>query len=73
VTTFLLVSVVVAAVVAGYLLRSSGKSGGGSGAAQDVPPRPKFKDFRHTGKTYEESYDNYLEALEKWQTLTGRE
>ena len=72
-TGFLLLSLVAAAVVAGYLLLSSSKSRTGRRSARGGPPRPKFKDFRHTGGTYEESYDNYLEALHKWQQLTGRE
>jgi hypothetical protein len=35
--------------------------------------RPKFKDFRYSGSTYEESHDNYQRALERWQQKTGRE
>lgn len=34
--------------------------------------RPRFKDFRHSGGTFEESQANYRAALERWQQQTGR-
>jgi hypothetical protein len=36
------------------------------------PPQPRFKDFRHSGGTFEESQANYRAALERWQQQTGR-
>lgn len=33
--------------------------------------RPRFKDFRHSGGTYEESQANYQQALRQWQEQTG--
>lgn len=33
--------------------------------------RPRFKDFRYSGSTYEESQANYQNALRQWQEQTG--
>lgn len=35
--------------------------------------RPKFKDFRYSGGTYEESQENYRAALKEYNLRTGRE
>jgi hypothetical protein len=63
---FLVLSAIVAAAVAVWLLRSSRRS-------SKPTTRPKFKDFRYSGSTYEESYEKYLEALHEYQERTGRE
>lgn len=31
-----------------------------------IPPKPRWEDFRHSGKTYEESHDNFDAARDKW-------
>ena len=36
-------------------------------------PAPKFKDFRYSGSTYEESQTNYEKAYEQWQHQGGAE
>jgi len=68
---FLWISVIVAAVVAGWLLRTS--VGSRKTSSSEETARPRFKDFRHSGGTFEESQENYRAALREFNRRTGRD
>lgn len=62
----------------GWLIRiisslSGGKPQEPSQPSSETLVRPRFKDFRHSGGTYEESMANYHAALKEYNRRTGRE
>jgi hypothetical protein len=62
----------VAALVVRRLLGRKRQAAAPAPSAVATMKRPRFKDFRHSGSTYEESHANYVAAVEKYQRLTGR-
>ena len=64
---FYVVSAVIAGAVALWLLRKRKTTSSSSLV------RPRFKDFRHSGSTFEESQANYHAALREYNRRTGRD
>ena len=73
---FLLVKLAIQLLLLPFRLMSGGASGQSRGSRSksgNRGPAPKFKDFRYSGSTYEESQANYEKAYEQWQYQGGAE
>jgi hypothetical protein len=65
---------VAVAYFAARFLRSRRRNTYSNPVAEPEPlpmSRPRFKDFRYSGSTYEESMANYQSALRQWQEQNG--